>query len=640
MDKKPNRLIHETSPYLLQHAHNPVDWFPWGEEGFERAKQENKPVFLSIGYSSCHWCHVMERESFEDEQIAEYLNRHFIAIKVDREERPDIDDAYMQFAVVTTGSGGWPLSVFLIPSGEPFFAGTYFPTPSRYGMPSFLEILKMIKTKFEQHGKGLITFSEGVKKDIENIPEKKEIHQAPLKGFLNFFLESYDERHGGMMGMPKFPITLQLLYLLERKQHLEKVFHTLQKMGNGGIYDHLDGGFFRYAVDDGWKIPHFEKMLYDNALLLQAYAKAYSITRDGFFKEKAGGIFHYAKEVLLQDNGFASGQDADSEGEEGKYYVFTKEEVKKIVKDELFLKYYCVEDYGDFEGKNVLWVNENIKLEQEQKKRIERDKALLLAYRNKRKFPAVDKKIIVSWNALMISGLIAYGRYCENEEALTLAGKALDSLLEGCYQNKILLRILGKSDLPGFLEDYSFLICALLDFYEVCFEETYLKKAKELAERAKALFYNNHFSERSNLHEPLYVNVYHAQDNVLPSGISMMLQALFRLNLIEHSAEYGEIIKNELEVNMMLLEKMPVQCPVLMMVLAGLSGDFYSVEISGGKEFVDAVRGALLPVPVFNMQIFLGRSKKDEIKVCFKNSCRACQNKDELINILLEKRNT
>lgn len=641
--KQSNRLIKESSPYLLQHAYNPVDWFPWGKEAFDNAKKENKPVFLSIGYASCHWCHVMEKESFEHEEIAAYLNEHFIAIKVDREERPDIDAAYMDFAVASTGSGGWPLSVFLTSEKEPFFAGTYFPPLEKYGMPSFLQVLQRVKERYHGNREQIAAFIQEMQKHLQHDVggEKQPLQQNVLRRFDTVFLQHYDEEHGGMLGMPKFPITLQLLHLLERKQYLEKVFHTLKKMGNGGIYDHLDGGFFRYSVDNSWMVPHFEKMLYDNALLLKAYAWAFALSKDAYFKEKADGIFEFVKREMLSEKGFYSSQDADSEGEEGKYYVFTKEEIQKTIHNpELFCKYFSITSYGNFKGKNVLFVDEAITLNQEQKNQIEQDKKRLFTYRNKRKHPAIDTKIIVSWNALMISGLISYGRYCNNEEALTLARKVLDSLLEDCDKNKRLLRISGKKDLPGFLEDYSFLINALLDIYEVSFEEHYLATAKELAERAKAFFYHDYFSERSSLHEPLYAEIYSAQDNVMPSGISMMIKALFRLNLIEHSPQYETMITSELERNMLLLEKMPVQYPVLLGALSGLYGDFYSVEASGGKDFVGGVWGGLLRLPVFNMQIFPGRSKNDEIKVCFRNTCRACKNKEGLFNILLEKRNT
>ena len=444
-------------------------------------------------------------------------------------------------------------------------------------------------------------------------------------------MEQYDEQHGGFSGAPKFPLSLQLMHLLERKEHLEKVFHTLKKMGNGGIYDHLGGGFSRYSVDESWIVPHFEKMLYDNALLLQAYAKAYCFSNDEFFKEKADGVFDYVKHVLLQKNGFASGQDADSEGEEGRYYVFTKEEIERhTYYPELFCNYFSIEDYGNFEGKNVLFVKEGITFSQEQKKQIEEDKNRLRAYRSKRKAPAIDTKIIISWNALMVSGLVAYGRYCRSEDALTLARKVLDCILEDCYYGGKLLRISGKTDLPGFLEDYSFLIHALLDFYELSFDENYLVKSKEIAKKAIELFYNDGFSERSELHEPLYADVYSAQDNVMPSGVSMMIKALFRLNLIEHSTEYEQMIKYELERNMGLMKKIPVQYPVLLDALAGLQGDFYAVEISGGEKFVQKMHDAILQIPVFNMQIFLGKSEKDEIKICFKQTCSVFGNFDEL----------
>ena len=640
MNKKPNRLIHETSAYLLQHAYNPVNWFPWGEEAFEKARRENKPIFLSIGYSSCHWCHVMEEESFENNDVAAYLNEHFLSIKVDREERPDIDNAYMQFAVMITGQGGWPLSVFLTSDGEPFFSGTYFPASAKYGMPAFIDALKIVKERYYKNKKEILSFVGEMKKafSLQQPDKKTPINENAVKKFYDAFCMNFDSNNGGVMGVPKFPPSLSLLFLMKQSKHLENVFLTLKKMGDGGIYDHLAGGFFRYSVDEGWRIPHFEKMLYDNALLLKLYSWAFALSKNDSFKEKADGVFQYAKNVLYSGKGFYPSQDADSNGGEGKYYVFAKEEIRNIAGD-AFIRYYCVEEHGEFEGKNVLRVNENINLGNVEKINVEEQKKRLLEYRNKRVHPAIDKKIIVSWNALMVSGLVAYGRYCGNEEALQIAEEVCRNILNECWNGKRLLRIFGKKNLNGFLEDYSFLINALLDLYETCFDKSLLEKAGLLADTAIELFYHGMFFDSSEEHDKMYVKTYNARDNVIPSGCSEMIDALFRLSMISQNKKYNEIIENELGLNMHNMNDSPLSFPVLMGVLSGLHGDYYSVEINGGKEFVADVHRELLKIPVFNIQVFHGNSGENKILVCFRNACNEYKSKEELRNILLEKRN-
>ena len=644
MGKKANRLIEETSPYLLQHAHNPVDWFPWGEDGFEKARRENKPVFLSIGYSSCHWCHVMEEESFENKEIAAYLNEYFVAINVDREERPDIDSAYMQFAVLTTGSGGWPLNVFLLPSGEPFFSGTYFPSQPKYGMPGFLNVLKIVKKRYAENQKEIHSFIGEIKKHLQvqdfNADDVELVDLEVLKKFDEAFLGGCDNDNGGMIGMPKFPPSLSLLFLMEQSKHLEKVFLTLKKMGDGGIYDHLGGGFFRYSVDEGWRVPHFEKMLYDNALLLKAYSWAFALSKDAYFKEKAGGVFHYVKETLLSENGFYSSQDADSEGEEGRFYAFSYGEIKRITDNELFLRYYCVEKHGEFGGNNVLRINEKVKLDEEEKQRIIEDKKKLLEYREKRVHPAIDKKIIVSWNGLMISGLIAYGRYCGNEEALQIADGVCRKLVEKCWDEKRVLRILGKLNLNGFLEDYSFLIYALLDLYEINFDDKYLNNAMHIAEAAIRDFYDGGFFDSGRKNDALFVKSYAPRDNVTPSGCGEMIIALFRLGLIFPGKGFMKIAEKELALNMQNMKDYPLQYPIMMMVIYGASGEFYDVGVSGDPGFVNEIKEFLLKIPRFNMQLHLCNGAKNNVKVCFRNACRECKSREELLSILLEQKAT
>ncbi len=554
--RNPNKLIKEISPYLLQHAYNPVNWYFWNKEALEKAKKENKPIFLSIGYSTCHWCHVMEKESFEDEEIADFLNRNFVSIKVDREERPDIDAAYMQFAINTTGSGGWPLNVFLFPDLKPFFAGTYFPKEERYNLPSFLSLLKQIKKQFDSEANLNRKFLFEKKQ-----PKPKELSYEPINNFNKLFEQYYDDENGGFIGAPKFPITFSLLFNIEQKKHFDKVSHTLKKIGNGGIYDHLAGGFSRYSTDEFWLIPHFEKTLYDNALLLIAYAKNYVKTKDIYFKEKADGIYNYLKNYLLSENGFYSGQDADSEGEEGKFYLFTYDEVKQNTKNlELFIKYFNVTKQGNYNGKNILHIT-NDSLADDEKIKVEQDKKSLLIYRNKREPPATDTKIIVSWNALVISALTAYTRTFQNKDALKIAEQITGKILKDCLNREKLLRIYGKKNLAGFLEDYSFFTNALLDIYEATKNKKYLKEANNLADITIKLFYKNkvEFSFTSKLHEKLYLEIPTTQDSVIPSGTSMMLLALYKLNKYEKNKLYERIIEDILKTNMESMINSPLQ---------------------------------------------------------------------------------
>ena len=567
MTKYKNKLINETSPYLLQHAHNPVNWYPWSKEALEKSKKENKPIFLSIGYSTCHWCHVMEKESFEDDEIASFLNKNFVSIKVDREERPDIDAAYMQFSVSTTGSGGWPLNVFLTQDQKPFFSGTYFPKQEKYNIPSFLDILKWIKKQFEENK--IPSETEKVRLNHIKRINPQELDDEPIRNFNEVFEQYYDNDYGGLMSTPKFPITLSLLFNIEQKKHLDKVQHTLKKIGNGGIYDHLAGGFSRYSTDRRWIAPHFEKTLYDNALLLEAYSKTYSLTKNIYFKEKADGAYNYLKTTLLSKNGFYSGQDADSEGEEGKFYTFTSDEIKQNTKySDLFIKYFNITKEGNFEGKNILNVA-NESLSQKEKDKVEQDKKILLEYRNKRVAPETDTKIITSWNSLTISAFVVYGEETDSKEAVDLAEEKLSKILRNCKKGNKLFRIYGKENLAGFLEDYSFTLNALMDLYKIKKIDKYLEQAEELAEIILDIFYKGkgEFSFTSSLNERLYTEIQSTEDSVIPSATSMALLGLYKLNKIIDNKKYEKIIEETLKANMENMKNNPLNHQVLIQVL-------------------------------------------------------------------------
>ncbi|HTN71021.1 MAG TPA: thioredoxin domain-containing protein, partial [Methylomirabilota bacterium] len=422
-----NRLAHETSPYLLQHAHNPVDWYPWGEEAFQKARSENKPILLSIGYSACHWCHVMEHESFENEKIAALMNDLFVAIKVDREERPDLDEIYMNAVQMLTGRGGWPMTVFLTPDRKPFYGGTYFPPEDRHGMPGFPKVLMGVAQAYRERPQDVEKSVGQILSALQRMSQSQESKRAFSPDTIGESAEqisrAYDSEHGGLGQAPKFPnvgvyeLFLRHYHHSKNERFLDMVTHTLTKMAQGGIYDHLGGGFHRYSVDEKWLVPHFEKMLYDNAQLVRIYAQLYCVTGDILFKAVTEETVDYLlREMLQSEGGFYSTQDADSEGEEGKFFVWNPAEVKQILGEEaaeIFARIYDVSDFGNFEGKNIL--HPILTLEQAGKlfkkdtaeiaALVDDAKKKLFQEREKRIKPFRDEKVITSWNGLMISGL-------------------------------------------------------------------------------------------------------------------------------------------------------------------------------------------------------------------------------------------
>ena len=451
--KHTNRLIHETSPYLLQHAHNPVDWYPWGEEALARSKKEDKPILLSIGYSSCHWCHVMEKESFENEAIAEIMNLRFINIKVDREERPDLDELYMNAVQVMTGSGGWPMTVFLTPDLIPFHAGTYFPPEDRGGMPGFARILVVVSDYYHSHRGEVEKMEAQLKNALHQMaelnPSQEAVSDKVLSKAFDALESQFDPIYGGFGKAPKFPGSMALSFLLRywkstgSEKALEMVEKTLEKMAHGGIYDHLGGGFHRYSVDERWLIPHFEKMLYDNALLSRTYFEAHQATQKVRYRRVGEEILNYVlREMKSPEGGFYSTQDADSEGEEGKFYVWTRDEIKKVLGKEKgtpFCAYYGVATEGNFEGEtsvlNITSTLENVSQlygmsVAELEKLLEEGRQKLYAEREKRVKPGRDEKILTSWNGLMISGFVDGFRVTGSEKYLEGAVEAARFILQ------------------------------------------------------------------------------------------------------------------------------------------------------------------------------------------------------------------
>ena len=554
-----NRLIHETSPYLLQHATNPVDWYPWGPEALQAAKAQNRPILLSIGYSACHWCHVMERESFENEAIAALMNRHFICIKVDREERPDLDEIYMQATVtLNRGQGGWPMTVFLTPEQEPFFAGTYFPPEDRWGRPSFPSLLKKIAEAWEKDTIGLRSqarqLTERLKNELKAV-SPVSVSASVLDEAVTQFQKDFDAQHGGFGSAPKFPPSAGLSLLLRCYRRtgdsttLQMVTRTLDAMAAGGIYDHIGGGFARYSTDERWLAPHFEKMLYDNALLAKTYVEAYQVTKQISYRQVTTEVLDYIlREMTDPAGGFYSATDADSEGVEGKFFVWTPAEIQAVLQNAEDTRRFCacydITDEGNWEHHSIpnrLRPIEAVTKEldltiDELHETIQRVRHLLYRARQQRVPPALDDKIITAWNGMMISAMAEAGRVLGVSHYIDGAMKAADFLLlvhrtaEGT-----LLRTSrqGRAHLDGVLEDYAYLAEGLIDLYEACGEERYLTAALQLGETMVGSFQDKDqggFFTTAERHETLIIRTREGADGATPSGNSVAVSALARLS--------------------------------------------------------------------------------------------------------------
>ena len=583
--KHTNRLVHETSPYLLQHAHNPVDWYPWGEEALHQAQKEDKPILLSIGYSSCHWCHVMERESFENEAIAGIMNERFINIKVDREERPDLDEIYMHAVQIMTGSGGWPMTVFLTPDLIPFHAGTYFPPEDRRGMPGFPKILVVVSDYYHSHREEVGKMEEQVKHAFhqiaEIVPSQETLDSKVFSKAFQVSESQFDPIYGGFGGAPKFPNSMTLSFLLRywkstgSKKALEMVEKTLEQMAKGGIYDHLGGGFHRYSTDDRWLVPHFEKMLYDNALLTRTYFEAYQATQKGWYRQVGEEILHYIlREMKSPQGGFYSTQDADSEGEEGKFYVWTRDQIKEVLGKEIgtpFCAYYGVAQQGNFEeGASVLSVASTLeKVSQlygisvtDLEKVLDESRQKLYSEREKRVKPGRDEKILTSWNGLMISGFIDGFEVTGNEKYLNGAKEAAHFILHEMRKDGNLMRVFnkGKCQVKGYSEDYAFSIQALIDLYEATFEMEWLKGAEELNRKMIHQFWDERdggffFSGKEN--ESLIARSKNPYDNVIPSANSIAVFNLIRLSYLTGEESLKQKAGQTLHLFLNLLDQHP-----------------------------------------------------------------------------------
>ncbi len=544
-----NRLANENSPYLLQHQHNPVDWYPWGEEALSRAREENKPIFLSIGYAACHWCHVMERESFEVSDTAAYMNAHFINVKVDREERPDLDRIYMDAVVAITGQGGWPMSVFLTPEGKPFYGGTYFPPSRRYGMPSFMEVLQNVATLWEEKPEELEESSQKLTDHIQNRAKmpppggETQIDPTLLDRAAMKIAQSYDWKNGGWGSAPKFPQPMTILLLLRRASRADKMaleigLHALDAMAKGGMYDLVGGGFARYSVDDQWLVPHFEKMLYDNAQLARAYLHAYSLTGKSHYRQICEETLDFVlAEMTGPEGGFYSSIDADSEGEEGLFYTWTYVELQETLSEEEFSALetaYTVEPSGNFEGRVILQRKIDLETMQTLEPLLSEAKQKLFKTRSTRIRPATDNKVLTAWNAWMSITFAEAARYLKRTDYLQAAQKNLTFLLDSLKIEGRLLRSwrTGKADHNAYLEDYASLGLALLALYQSDHDNRWFAEAAALSDQIQTSFYEPEAGlfDTAHDHEELILRPQESQDNATPSGSSLAVQLFLLLS--------------------------------------------------------------------------------------------------------------
>jgi len=564
--KQANHLVNESSPYLLQHAYNPVDWYPWSEQSLQKAHDEDKPIFLSIGYSACHWCHVMEKESFENEEIAAILYEHFISIKVDREQRPDLDQIYMSATMAMNGSGGWPMSVFLTPDLKPFFAGTYFPPDDMYGRPGFKRLITSIAAEYKNNRDNIEKYAQSLtdalKQTHPSDTTTESIQPDIIDTAVNQQMKNYDSINGGFGGAPKFPHPTDLSFLMQRfaatenKNLLNAIEHSLMSMARGGIYDHIGGGFFRYSVDAQWLVPHFEKMLYDNAMLAVTYGEAYQLTHNEFYRQIVRETLDFMlREMHNENGGFYSSLDADSEGEEGKYYVWKKSEIEQLLDNDVnhFCRYYNITDEGNFENAtNILNINKDSDMHRRSsglksdtfEKIINRQKEILFQKRQKRTRPFTDDKILTSWNGLTISALAKGYQITGEKKYRTAAIQTADFIENSLYKNNKLMHSYREVKISEglFLEDHAYFIQGLLDLYEIAYDLKWIKLAEKLANDAIAFFSD----EAGNLYlSPADQNDHFIRprdiiDGALPAPGSILIHSLIKLADITGKQEFAK----------------------------------------------------------------------------------------------------
>jgi len=582
----PNRLASETSPYLLQHASNPVEWYPWGPEALERAKAENKPILLSIGYAACHWCHVMEHESFEDDSTAALMNERFVNIKVDREERPDLDAIYMQAVQAMTGHGGWPMTVFLTPDGLPFYGGTYFPSEPRFGMPTFKRILTAVSDSYRNKPAD-VARAAGSVREMYNAAKEATRSSGSLTTQLldrayRALADDYDEENGGFGGAPKFPATMSLDFLLRywartggiTERALSIVTNSFLHMARGGIYDQVGGGFARYTVDAIWLVPHFEKMLYDNALLVRLGAHIWQATGDAEVRRVVEETIDWAiREMRSPDGGFYSSYDADSEGHEGKFYLWDGAELDAALgsEAEIMRAYWGASSGGNFEGRNILFVAARDKRALARRFSISvetldeivaRSKRTLYGIRKQRVWPGLDDKVLASWNGLMVRGIAEAARAFGSDEYRRVAIESGTFLFTQMVRDGRVLRSYkgGQARIAGFLEDYASLALAALSLYELTFDRAWLTRARELGDSIVRLFWDddvNAFFDTASDHEALVVRPRDVTDNAIPSGTSLAAELLARLAELHHDADARRRATWIIETQLQTMQRYP-----------------------------------------------------------------------------------
>ena len=555
-----NQLKNETSPYLLQHAENPVNWYPWCEKAFKKAKAENKPIFLSIGYSTCHWCHVMAHESFENNKTADILNKHFISIKVDREERPDIDSVYMAVCQAFTGSGGWPMSIFMTWDKKPFFAGTYFPPRSQYGMPGFSELLNSIIHQWNLNRTELLQSAEEIIEHLKNTEpvQNREDSSNPAEEAAQIFMHSFDNICGGFGSAPKFPTPHNLLFLMLYSKYtnnsniLKMAEKTLLQMRKGGIFDHIGYGFSRYSTDKYYLAPHFEKMLYDNALLIIAYASAYEMTGNNIYLDTAEKTAEYVlKEMTSQDGGFYSAQDADSEGVEGKYYTFSLNEIIDVLGKERgsrFAKAFDITQTGNFEGANIPNLLKSDALNSD----FEFETKRLYSYRKERFKLHLDDKILLSWNSMMTAALSILYRVTKKETYLNVSQKWLEFIEKNLSEGLQLYSGFrnGKHSEHAFLDDYAFYVSALIELYNSTLDKLYLEKAEKFCNETVRRFAdceNGGFYLCKADNTEFFMKPKETYDGAIPGGNSVMAYNFVRLYQLTDKAEYMKLAQNQID---------------------------------------------------------------------------------------------
>lgn len=635
-DHNQNRLANESSPYLLQHADNPVDWYPWGEEAFEKAKKEDKPVLVSIGYATCHWCHVMAHESFEDEQVAELMNRSFVNIKVDREERPDIDNTYMLVCQMLTGSGGWPLNVFLTPDKKPFYAATYIPKAGRQGRPGMRELIPWISKLWENDRKKIINSTDEIVTAFQksNVFTPAELIDSNMLGeAYHQYEQQFDEQYGGFNSSPKFPSPHNLMFLLryaDRHQDSkapEMVEKTLTKMRMGGVFDQVGGGFHRYSTDQQWLVPHFEKMLYDQAMLLMAYTEGWQYFKNDLFKQTTDEICSYLMRKMQDKNGgFYSAEDADSEGEEGKFYVWSTEEIREILplaEAELFIEAYNLTEEGNYHdeatgrktGKNIPHLKKSFEeLAQERDMKPEKFRSVLasiqeklLEERKKRVHPLLDDKILTDWNGLIIAALAKAGSAFENESYLAQAERCWMFIHKKMITDKATLKHRyrnGDVAIDGHADDYAFVIWGLLELYEATFKTEYLEQAVSLNEQFVDQFWDDenggfYFTDESA--EELLGRKKEIYDGAMPSGNSIAMMNLLRLGRMTANTEWEQMAEESLKLFANSIEKAPTSFGAALLSVNFVEGDSQEIVIAGSHndskidQFIRPLHGQFLP---------------------------------------------